>query len=157
MVAKKLALVSSSNSKSLVIKYNQLLECAEKAYSFGLQDKASNTYKQAFDVSIELLRSPTANKLSPKRVVEISSYRFDNCPMLEDSDEEFYLETAANALEELVRNGNNTELRKAALQAYKAIACLACELVRFNQSIRCQVLIDHYVQIEHYHSKYLAN
>ncbi|KZN28673.1 hypothetical protein N480_11310 [Pseudoalteromonas luteoviolacea S2607] len=157
MVARKLTLVSSSDSGSLVIKYNQLIERAEKAYFFGLQEKASNTYKQAFDLSIELLCSANANILSVRRVAEASSYRFDHCPVFEDAEDEFYLEVAANALEDVVRADTDIATRKAALQAYKSVACLACELVRFNQSIRCQVLIDQYVQTEMSHSKFLAN
>ncbi|MCF2857038.1 hypothetical protein L1286_06135 [Pseudoalteromonas sp. SMS1] len=157
MVVRKLALVSSSNSNSLVIKYNRLIESADKAYSLGLQDQASHIYLQAFDVSIQLLCSPSANRLSARRVADICNNCFDYCPILEDTDETFYLETAAEALENIIKNGQNTALRKAALHAYKIVACLACELVRFNQSIRCQVLIDHYIQVEHFHSKYLAN
>ncbi|MBQ4811241.1 hypothetical protein A7985_01815 [Pseudoalteromonas luteoviolacea] len=157
MVARKLTLVSSDDSESLVVKYNQLIARAEKAYFFGLQEKASNTYKQAFDLSIQLLCSPNANTVSVRRVAEVSSYRFDHCPVFDDSEEEFYLEVAANALEDLVRADRDLATRKAALQAYKSVACLACELVRFNQSMRCQLLIDQYVQIEMTHSKFLAN
>lgn len=144
----KLKLIHSAQSNSQVIKYNQLIENAERAYFFGEQEKASDGYLAAFKLSIQLLKSEYANRVSVRRVVEVCNYCFDYCPILEDTHECYFLEIAGNALETIVKNSADPILRKSALNGYKSITYLACELVRYNQSTRCQSVIDRYIYLE---------
>ncbi|AOT07815.1 hypothetical protein [Pseudoalteromonas luteoviolacea] len=157
MSAQLLTLVSSTNSDSLTIKYNRLIDSAQTAYLFGHQEKAANCYQEAFKISLKILQQPSANRVSINRIVEVCNYCFDYCPIFDDSDDFCFLEAAADTLGKLVQSQTDLKIRKKALDGLKNIACLACELVRFNQSIRCQVIIDHYVKLESTHARYLSH
>ncbi|KID57415.1 hypothetical protein JF50_09425 [Pseudoalteromonas luteoviolacea] len=157
MSAQLLTLVSSTHSPSLTIKYNRLIDSAQTAFLFGHQEKAANCYHEAFKVSLRILQQPSANRVSINRMVEVCNYCFDHCPVFDDSDDDCFLEAAADALSNIVRSQKELKIRKKALEGFRHIACLACELVRFNQSIRCQVIIDQYVRLESSHARCLSH
>ncbi|MBQ4837309.1 MULTISPECIES: hypothetical protein [Pseudoalteromonas] len=157
MSAHLLTLVSSTDTNSPAMEYNRLIDRAQSAYLFGHQEKAANCYTDAFKISLQILKQPNANKVSINRMVEICNFCFDYCPIFEDSEDYFFLEEAASVLSQIVQSQKALKIRKKALEGYKDIACLACELVRFNQSIRCQIIIDQYVQIESKLARYLSH
>ncbi|TMO69605.1 hypothetical protein CWC20_20455 [Pseudoalteromonas aurantia] len=149
----KPSLVFSTKLECQAIEYNRLLKRAESAFLVGKQQEAESLYLSAFDISLKLLQSPTANRVSIERMVEISNYCFDHCSVLCDCSEYHFLEEAGEALAALLLQSNKSELSSYLLRGYREVANLAFELVRFNQSIRAQEIVNSYIHFERIYKK----
>jgi hypothetical protein len=144
----KPSLVASTQQECQAIEYNNTLKSAEAAFLIGKQQEAECQYRLAFDISLKLLQSPTANRVSIERIVEISTHCFDHCGVLCDCSEHHFLEEAGEAIAAMLLQSSASALRSHLLKGYREIANLAFELVRFNQSTRAQEIVNSYMHFE---------
>lgn len=152
MAYNRLKLVTSENANSTILRYENTLADAERAYMFGQQERAQTLYRSAFELSIELLNSKTANHISFQRLIDACELCFDHCPLLQDTDEHYFLEIAAEALEEIITSqANKRVVRMQALMTYSGIANLARELVCHSQSERAQSVVRCYQRLRAIH------
>ena len=151
MTYNRLRLVASGQSDSAVVRYEKALAEAERAYMFGQQERVEVSYRAAFQLSIQLLDSSTANKISYQRLIQVCELCFDYCPLPEDSDDDFFLEDAATSLEHIINSPVRSQSRMQALMAYAYIADLARELSHYNGSRRALSIVRSYQRLRAIH------
>lgn len=136
---------------SSYVTQKEFVECinaAEKAYLYGQQRKAETLYLKSFELSINLLNTKNLSTQSIQRVVDSCFYCFDFCPLLEDSDEFYFLETASDSFIHIIQSNINDAIKCYTLGAFSEIAGLAEELVLFSKSMRSEIILQKYRKIK---------
>ena len=147
----RLRLVSSQETNSVALQYENIIAKAERAYLFGQQAQVQLLYRQAFGLSIKILNSSKANRVSFERLVNVCHCCFDFCPLPKDSDAHYFLEIAAASLATIVTTRADKEMRIQALSAYSSIANLAAKLVNYNHSSRAYSIVVCFQQLQDRH------
>ena len=130
----------------LLERYDGLVDQAQRAYLCGRNPQAIACYLEAFDTSVEMLGHGGYSPEDIQRVVEVSGFCFDLCP-LAGGDEQFeFLEVAATRFNDIVCRHPCPTTRTLALSASADIAGLAYQLSQQSNSNKARGLLWHFKQ-----------
>lgn len=143
-MASRPTLAVTKNNDSLVMQYQNCVAQAEEFYFRGHWQNTRYHYYQAFDLSVKIMNSHRANRISIQRLLQACNDCLDYCPLPSEKDERLVLEDAATALESMHGRQTDSQLKTQCLRAYQKVAAMAVELARYCQSARASKIVERY-------------
>lgn len=143
-MASRPTLAVTHNKDSVVMQYQNCVAQAEEFYFRGDWQSTQAHYYRAFELSVKIMQSYRANKISIHRLLQACNDCLDYCPLPDEKDQRFILENAALVLESMYARQTDKRLKAQCLHAYQQIAAMAAELVRYSQNTKAIKLVERY-------------
>ena len=126
-------------AKTLSAQFSRALAEADDSMCHGLRARGQYYVRRAFGLSVALIKHDPDTSNAIERLLVSSRYCFDLCPMPEETDQFFPIETIGQKLKQIVLESSHPNwLRAEALIAFGEVAPYAENLVMYKNSLRAR-------------------